>query len=307
MKKLFVAVALVSMASAHAAQEVKFGDLNYLIEQGRSNLALQVESRSYEENLAGTTTEREGFYADALYTYGVSDRLNLYAGLSYQYDVKTKSETVPTDSHFTNDGLTNPVVGGIIRLLDQGTSGFNGDLGVTARINVMDEERGDASGPDSKDGNAADGRHSVDLFGRLGNKWNEANEWQLVAGALHHFEGEYDQHAAGGGKTTVDVDASTDFYVRAAYQYRPVNEWMMALIAQATRVGERTEETGGVDSDFDEHLDYDFTFRAQYLITENFIANFTYGQTLYPDYDVDTAEVKRRMGSRWGLGLSWLF
>jgi len=261
---------------------------------------------------ASVTTETEGWFVDTLFTYGLTDRLSLFAGLNYQYDVEVTSETSPRDDRYNQDGLANPVLGGVFRLWNQADSVVNLDFGAIGRVKIQDQEFGKASGADSVDGNAADGRSSTELFARVGQKWNEANEWQLTGGLNHHFDGEHEQAQISGSNTKFDDASSTDFYVKAAYQYRPVNEFMMALALQGTYVGERSiEDETNLKQEMDSHLDWDLTFKAKYLITSGVVANFTLGQSRYPDYkgkfDGNNFDIEKRKNSRIGLGVDLLF
>lgn len=314
MKKIMLA-GLMMATTAHAS-DLKFGDLNYLLGAGNFTVGAQVDLRSAEQNLSddfgSDVSETEGWYVDTLLTVGVMDNLNLFAGLNYQYDVEVSSETTPTEAKFYQDGLANPLVGGVFRILNQSDSMMNLDVGAIGRFAIADEEIGDASGSDSVDGNAAEGRNSLEVFGRVGQKWNEANEWQLSAGIVQHMSGESTQLGISGNDTDRDEDSSMDMYVKAAYQYRPVNEFMMSLAVQGTRVGDKeTELDGGTTIEEDSHIDFDLTFKAKYLITSNFIANFTLGHGELADYDADVngnaVELKQRKSSRMGVGVDWLF
>lgn len=313
MKKMIAAAAMLAVTSAHAAEELKFGDLNFLVPAGNFQLSAAADFRTDRNTVNGEKTEVEGYYLDTLLTYGLTERLNLYAGLNYQYEVNDKDLTNTGNSHISKDGLANPVVGGLFRVLGQNNGAFNFDLGVTGRFRVQDAKDGASLGTETKDGNAADGRHSVEVYGRLGNKWNEANEWQFQAGIIHHLEGERDELQVGAAADEFEMSASTDIYARASYQYRPVNEFMMAVALQATQVEDSTEENKatGDEMDSDSHLDWDFDFTAKYLVTSNFITRFNLGVGSNPDYDIDaagtTVEVEKRHETRLGLGVDWLF
>lgn len=313
MKKIIAAAAVLAVTSVYAAEELKFGDLNFLVPAGNFQFSGSADLRTDRKTSGGSTAEKEGYFFDTLLTFGLASRLNLYAGLNYQYNVETENQSNPGDARYSSDGLANPVVGALLRILDQGDGGYNFDLGVTGRVRIQDAKSGDVSGIDAKDGNAAEGRHSVEAYGRLGKKWNEANEWQLRAGFIHHLEGERDDLNVGGAANEIEEGASTDFYLRATYQYRPVNEFMMAFGAQATQVGEQTDEdkVSGAESDYDSHLDWDFDFAAKYLVTSHFITRFNLAVGSNPDYDVDAAgtevEIEKRHKSRIGLAVDWLF
>ncbi len=312
MKTTILATALLAAASANATEEVKFGDLNFFVPASKFSLLTNVEFRSEEAKVAGVTEEQEGYQANALVTYGLSDNFNLFAGLSYLHDFETQSETSPANAHYDEDGFTSPLFGGIYRLASQNDSSFNFDLGAIGRFQVQDAERGSATGADSSDGNASSNGHSAEVFARVGKKWNEANEWQLTAGVTQNLEGEYEVKSAA-GDTEFETDASTDFFARAAYQYRPVNEFMLSLAFQATQFGETTEEskTTGAEVDYNDHLDFDVDFVAKYLVTDTAIVRFNLGHGINRGFKGENAgvdfEIKQRKESRIGLGAELLF
>lgn len=306
MRKIIAAAALLAVTSAHAAEELKFGDLNYFFKQNQINASVDVLSvYDRAEQVGGTKTETRGVVTETQFTYGLMDNLNAFIGLDYAFDLQTETSGNPD---WNSDGLANPEIGAIFRLTNQNDSSYNIDLGAIARINIEDAETGSAD----EDGNYANGRSSLEVLSRIGRKWNEANEWQLTAGVNYFNDGETTEVAVA-SDTDRDDYASMDIYVRAAYQYRPVNEFMMALSAQATQVGafdsERTATN--VDIERDSHIDMDFRFTAKYFVTENFIAKFHYGMSRNEEYDVDTAgvidEVQNRRENFFGLGVDFLF
>ncbi|WP_408097948.1 hypothetical protein ACJVC5_03220 [Peredibacter sp. HCB2-198] len=305
--KRMIAVAGLLVVSAASAQELKFGDVNFFLKEHQQNLTLDIFQTYYKsENKANQTTETRGNLFSATYAYAFSNSINAFLGLDYiinnQTEDRTNTDASLNQNSFYSNGLANPAVGLNYRLLNQNSSRYNVDFGFIAKINVQDAEKG-SLGPGPKNGNYANGRNSYELNARTGRKWNEANEWQLAAGFIYNQEGDYKQRSAG-GDTTIDEDSSQDIYLRATYQYRPVNEFMTLISAQATRVGE-------IDKDIqaDDHVDLDFRFIAKYLITESFIAKFHYGMSRNSDYDtLDGAgeEVKRRENF-FGLGADFLF
>ncbi|HXH74629.1 MAG TPA: hypothetical protein VNJ08_06665 [Bacteriovoracaceae bacterium] len=313
MKKFIAAAAMLAITSVHA-EELKFGDLNFFIPAGNFNLSADVDFRSDEGTVGAVTSETEGWYLGSLLTYGISNRFNIFGGLNYQFDVEVANETAPTNKPYNQDGLANPVIGGIGRLYNQNDNSMNVDFGFIGRANIEDQELGTWSGSDPVDGNAADGRSSMEFFARAGKKWNEANEWQLTAGIIQNMEGDVEQKApASGASTESDVNSSIDTYLRAAYQYRPVNEFMIALTAQATQVGEASaeEKITGTETTLDSHLDMDFRFQAKYLVTSNFITRFTLSQSRNSDFKGDVAgtnfDIEKRRTAIMGLGVDWLF
>jgi hypothetical protein len=311
MKKI-LALALVTLSSANAS-ELSFGDLNFLVPEKSFSIGVQADLRSDETQLAEITKETEGWYLDSLLSYGYSSKLNFFAGLNYQYDVEVTNEDAPSDDRYSLDGLANPLLGGVYRFVNQSESLVNVDFGLIARLKLEDQKIGSASGALAKDGNAADGRSSYEIFGRLGRKWNEANEWQVTAGLNHHLSGTSKQLATTGANSKLDDSSSTDGYLKLGYQYRPVNEFMMLFTAQGSYIGSKSIENESSQSqDLNSHLDLDFTFKAKYLVTSNLVANFTLGQGRYSNYkgenfDGSKIDIEKRRASRIGVGIDWLF
>lgn len=315
MRKIALAMVLAA-TSVQAAEELKFGDLNYFLKTGEQNVSADISSTFSKQSVADIDSEEEtrGFLLETRYGYGINDQLNVYLGLDYAYDRevedKTRNNTPPADpkydSNFNQDGLANPLLAANYRFMNQNTNMYNVDFGAVARINIEDAETGDAAGGESNDGNFADPRSSLELNARMGRKWNEANEWQLAAGLVYFNSGDYTVNDVNGDVDN-EIESSTDLFLRASYQYRPVNEFMMLVSLQGTRVGEIDDEFNGEEVTLDSHIDFDFRFTAKYLITDNFIAKFNYGQGFYADYDVEDAEVDERRENFYGLGVEFLF
>lgn len=305
MKKMIAVAGLLAVTAANA-QELKFGDVNYFFKQSQQNLTFDVaQTYNRVSNKADTTVETRGVLFSTTYTYAFTDTFNAFVGLDYAYDRQSEDKTDANDpklNSFYSDGFANPALGANYRLMNQNSARYNVDFGAIARINIQDAQQGALGG---KDGNFADGRSSLELNARMGRKWNEANEWQLAVGANYFLDGEFDQKT-NTGTNTVDQDSSTDFFLRGTYQYRPVNEFMLLLSAQATRVA---EIDGDIESDA--HVDMDFRFTAKYLITESFIAKFNYGMANNSDYDVKingtNDEFRKRRENTFGLGVDFLF
>lgn len=297
--KKFLAVSAILAATSLQAAELQFGDLNYFFKQKQFNFGVDVQTSTYQFQNAGTKIEKEGYTALAHVNYGILD--NLYVSLDANYDWKMK--ITGNGGSYHEDGLTSPRLGLNYRLLQQDSSGFNLDLGAFYTFTQLDDAK---RGGQGKDGNAASSRDAAELNVRLGNKWNEANEFYILAGAKFNLDGEYQDKSPGG--VTTEQDASTDLYLGAFYQYRPVNEFMMNIGALATQYGEIDNNEKGVGKyKTKEHLDYKFTYTAKYLVTENFIAKFNYSQSNLEDYKEDGVKVNRRHAHSIGLGVDFLF
>ncbi|MFL5786106.1 MAG: hypothetical protein ACJ76H_15920 [Bacteriovoracaceae bacterium] len=312
MKKVIVVAAALLASSAQATSGLDFGDINYLLKSGQFNLTsnLNVVNEEVQDEAGGAggasiSYEKNGYIIDNRFAFGIADNLNVFVGLDYAWDYKME---VPGSSNSDNSGFSNPRVGAIYRAANQSDSLLNVDFGVVGNIKVMDAERGMNTG---KSGNYYGGNNSLELNTRIGRKWNEANEWQLTAGAIRNFDGKYDE-VTGAGKNTIDTDASTDFYLKAGYQYRPVQEFMMLVQGTAIRKGSMTaKDENGVKIKDDSYVDYNFLFKAKYLVTEKFIVNFNYGLNHLAEYDRvrggTTSEQKNRFANSYGFGLDWLF
>lgn len=304
MKKAIALAAALLASSAQASSGLDFGDLNYFLKAGQFNLTSNISVVDEEVQPEGDPrVQTRGYVVDNRFGYGFADNLNAFVGLdfAFQYEFQQKGSA---DSD--NGGLSNPYVGVTYRLMNQNDSAFNLDFGVLGRIRLMDAE----AGLGGKDGTFNRGNHALELNSSIGQKWNEANEWRLTAAVIQNFEGEVEVNTAG-GSDDADTTASTDLSLLAAYQYRPVQEFMMAVSLQALRVGESEFEFTNGDVTDEAHLDFNFRFSAKYLITENFIAKFNYGQSFLSEYDQEsggsTTEQRKRRSNFYGLGIDWLF
>lgn len=301
MRKLIAVAAVLAFSSAHAAEELKFGDVNYFLKQGEKNVTADVSQTFYKQNDGGDKTVTRAYQLDTTAAYAITDQFNAFVGLSYAYDRETKDKTGGTN-RFNSDGLANPAIGANFRLQNQNTSMYNVDFGAVARINIEDAEYGSTG----EDGNFADANNSLELDARMGRKWNEANEWQLAVGGVYNMDGESTINDAS-GDIDVDEDSSFDLFLRATYQYRPVNEFMVLLSAQATQVGERDVKAAGTKDTIDSHTDMDFKFTAKYLINDGFIGKFNWGVSRLAELESDSGDVDNRLQNFFGVGVDFLF
>ncbi len=307
MKKVIVVAAALLASSVQASSGLDFGDLNYFYKSGQFNLAsnLSVLNAEVTDEASGIDYETNGYVIDNRFTYGVLDNLNAFVGLDFAFNYELE---IPGSSDSKNSGLSNPYFGANYRLMNQSDAGINLDFGAVARVMIQDAERGFAG----EDGNYNRGNHTLELNAAIGNKWNEANEWRLTAAVARQFDGEYEIKTPA-GDTDAETDASLDFSLTAAYQYRPVQEFMLAVSLQALRVGESETEdqTTNAKIEADAHLDFFFNFSAKYLITETFIAKFNYGLSRLDEYDNELggakSEQKDRFQNYYGFGLDFLF
>lgn len=310
MKKLLAVAAIFVVTSAHA-EEAKFGDLNYFYKQGQFNLTSDFNVNREKSRVDEEEIEVEGYISSTRITYGLMNNLNLFVGLNYLYDFETATEANGTS---TINGLQNPIVGGSFRILNQADGGFNLDVGATADFNLMDYKVAEAG---NENGNAVDPqlsqygdpRSSLVLNARLGNKWNEANEFYLVSALSYNKDGEFEDKNL---DEDVELDSSMDLSLGAFYQYRPVHEFMLTIGLTGTRIGEVEGDINGTDITVEDHIDYTFSFVAKYLITETFIAKFNFAQDRRSDFDVEVegaadSEYERRKGNQFGVGVDFLF
>lgn len=310
MRKLFAVAILLTASFVHAGTDLEFGDLNYFLNEGQFNFNLDADVSFYKETRNNETLETRGYLFRSRYGYGVSDKLTAFVTLDYAYDLVVKNLTTTSNAGYSQDGLSNPGLGALYRFMRQGSDHYNVDFGALAKISLLDAETGAASGRNSNDGTYAAPRSSVELNAAIGRKWNEANEWRVSGGVVYHASGERTVRAIS-GDVQEDLDSSMDLFVKAAYQYRPVQTFMMEVSAQATRLGELEYERGATSVTEEAHVDLDFIFMAKYLITESFILRFDYGKSNNQNIDVQDGntsyQVKARRENYWGLGFDFLF
>jgi hypothetical protein len=313
MRKMIAALAVMSVSSICAAEELRFGDVNYFLKQGQYNLTVDANVTYYRESTTSLTTKETNAYVlETRVGYAHTDQLNFYVGMDAAFDARVTDRKVTANSAYYQSGFSNPILAANYRLLNQNSSLFNLDFGAVAKVKTQDSRLGSATGNKTEDGNFANPRSSVELNARMGKKWDEANEWQLAAGFIYNNAGEFTSlDTSGGADTEVTLDSSTDLFLRATYQYRPVDEFMMALSAQATSIGEVTGEYGASSLTQNAHVDMDFLYRAKYLILDNLTANFHYGMSRNENYGQDIAganrDVKQRRENYYGFGIDYLF
>lgn len=306
MKKFLALAAMMVIGTAHA-EELKFGDMNYFLKQGQFNIGADAIRNNETARLAKTTdVEVDGYLLNTHYAYAFTDSLNVTLGLNFLLDGETDKPSVDAS------GLQNPTIGANYRLINQSAAGVNVDFGAVASVKVQERE----VAASNKDGNSinpylssyADPRNSLEVNARVGKKWNEANEFYLLAGAVYHMDGEYKQL----GDTKNDMDSSLDFKLGATYQYRPVHEFMMALSLNATRFGEMDGTDSSSDITRTDFIDYQFGFTAKYLINESLIAKFIFTHDRRDSFTVEndtTGDIKfdKRNAGQYGLGIDYIF
>lgn len=311
MKKVIVVAAALMASTVQASSGLDFGDLNFFLKSGQFNITSNVSVLNTEVEDEGTSTQSEtnGYIVDNRFTVGVLDNLNVFVGLDYAYDNKTQEFLgAVKGNRSTNDGLSNPALGANYRLMNQSDAAVNLDFGAVARVRIMDAE----IGTEGTDGQYNTGNHSIELNSSVGRKWNEANEFRLTASVTQQLDGEIEVSGPA-GSVDVESDPSTDMSLTAAYQYRPVQEFMMAVAVKATRIGEvdLVNKTTDDESTAEAHLDFDFTFTAKYLITETIIGKFNYGMSRLAEYNIETngtdSEQANRHANFYGIGIDLLF
>lgn len=304
MKKL-ISVLAIMVATSAGAEELSFGDVNYFLKTNQFNPEVGFDVTYQKNRNNGNDALTRGQLITSKYGYGVTDTFNLVLGVDYSARNYTQLNGT-TD--YKSKGFANPSLAANYRLFNQNQSRYNIDFGAVVRVGVEDAVQGGSK----KNGNFANGRDSLELNARMGRKWNEANEWQLAVGAIYNNDGESKAQTAL-GKNDIEEDASTDFYIRGTYQYRPVKEFMMLVSAQANQVGDFTSKpkVGGVKSESDAHYDFDFNFSAKYLVLYNLIAKFNYGMSRNSDISRKvggtSSDIERRRENVMGLSVEYLF
>ncbi len=307
--KKFLAVAAVLVVTSVHAEELKFGDLNYFLKQGQFNVGGDAIMNNEPSRNGAVDNEVDGYLFETHAGYALNDSLNFTLGLNYLFDGTTK---IGSGSSNTNDaGFQNPKFGANYRVLNQNDTGFNFDVGAVASLNLIDREVGSAN----KDGNSinplltnySEPRNTLDLNGRLGKKWNEANEFYFTGGVAYHMDGSYKQLDG----NRVHMDSSLDFKLAAFYQYRPVHEFMITLGIAGTRVGEMDGKDGSTKYTQTSHIDNQVVFNTKYLINESLIAKFIVTQDNRSNFDLKTnagsSEYDKRHALQYGLGLDFIF
>lgn len=312
--KKFLAVACLLAVSAANAADVKFGDLNYFLKQGQFNakadLDLSREFFAIDDGSSTTKSKIEGYVIKTRAAYGLTDTLTAFVGLNglYEMDQQPKGG-VSSESN----GIQNPILGADLRIMNQNDAGFNVDVGAVLDVKVMDStiaesNKDDGTQPALHLSNYGDPRTSLNLNARLGKKSDEANEFYAVAGLTYHMAGSQEDQD---NNEDLDWDSSMDLNLGAFYQYRPVNEFMLTVGANATRYGEVDGELGNSDLTVQDHIDFMVSFSAKYLITENFIAKFNLAQDRRDDHKVEADsgdfDIERRQAFAYGVGVDFLF
>lgn len=303
MKKFLAALAVLSATAANA-MDAKFGDLNYFLQQGQMNLAADANIRSETTTVDGSKEIVDGYVFNADFGYALTNELNLTLGVQEVWDMKNDGANA--------SGLQNPVFGANYRLFKQADAGYNLDLGAKLGLKITDREVPSTD----KDGNMinpvlsnyAEPRNTLELNARAGNKWNEANEFYLLAGVIYHTSGEYKQLDG----NDVDMDSSMDLKVGGYYQYRPVNEFMMTLGLLAKQFNEVDGENGSSDFTYEQHIDTEFSFVAKYLVNDSSIVKFQFSQDQRAEYNIENegaadTKVDDRTAMTYGLGVDFLF
>ena len=302
MKKFLALAAMLAIGSVQA-EELKFGDLNYFLKQGQFNVREDFVVHN-ETMRTGKTTDVDvdGYIFQTHLGYALLDNLNLT--LAFDYTLEGETEVGNDSSNVS--GFNNPSIGANFRLLQQADSGFNLDFGAVATVKIIDREvdggRTDGNMFSPVYSKYGDPRNTLDVNARLGKKWNEANEFYLLAGVLYHMDGEYDQKGPN-AQTGLDVDSSIDYKLAANYQYRPVHEFMINLGLSAINYSSYEIENEDVDS----HIDYLFNFDAKYLVTETTIAKFLFTKGRNGNFDAGNTKIDKRDSLQYGLGVDFLF
>lgn len=293
MKKMISALLVLTSVGA-SAKELKFGDLNYKVDQGEQNLNLNFSTFDNRYNIDNDRITERSYLIEAQYKYGFTKKLDAFVKLNYFLEDQLKGGT---DS-YTINSFANPAVGAVYRILEQDLVDYNLDVEIQTKQRIGTAKEG------SSTANRFDGRSTYEAYGHFGRKWNEANEWKATLGMIYHASGEAEEASFG----KYDQESSTDLLLKVAYQYRPVNEFMMVVSAEALQVGEYEY---GSDVKEDAHTDFTFGFMAKYLLQENMTLNLTVKQSRLNDYDRDSGgfgfEVNKRRFMTFGLGADFLF
>lgn len=293
MKKMISALLVLSAVSA-SAKELKFGDLNYKVNQGEQNLNLNFSTFDSMFDVNSGRNKERSYLIEAQYKYGLTKKLDAFVKLNYFMEDQIKGG----GESYTLNSFANPGLGVVYRVLEQDLFDYNFDVEVLTKQKIGTAKEG------SSTANKFEGRSTYEAYGHFGRKWNEANEWKATLGMIYHADGEAKDASTG----KYDQESSTDVLLKIAYQYRPVNEFMMVVSAETLQVGEY-EYAGNVKEDA--HTDFTFGFMAKYLLQENMTLNLTIKQSRLNNYDGDAGgtdfDIKKRRFMTFGLGADFLF
>lgn len=311
MKNLFAAAALMAVGTV-GAQELKYGDLNYFFKKGQldAGVALNMDHGKQVAELGAQKFKlySMGYIANVKATYGVFDKLNVFAQTQYAYELNTDDGA--DGRSFNSDGIRNVGVGADYRFFNQNDHLFNFDLGAVVKFPIEDAVRGVNIGA-VKDGNFADPSNTIELNAKAGRKWDLANEVFFLASVVYNLDSVNDyKQKTGGGDSSVDFDSSIDYKLTANYQWRPVNTFMVGFGAGATLVGEKKAISSNINFDGtqESHVDLNFNFLAKYLVTDHMILTFNLYNSRLADYEVSSqVESTKRTSYGYGLGVNYLF
>ena len=312
--KIFLGIITLVMLSTAQAQDLKFGDLNYFLKSGQINAGADLSIGNESMRREGTGDVRiNGYFTDAKLAYGIMDQLNAFIKLQYLYAVDT--EISGGSGSFDTTGFQNPEFGGQFRVLNQADAGFNFDLAAIVGLQVLERNAGsfspqhDGDLPNPAYSTRGEPRNTLELNGRLGKKWNIANEFSVLAGVVYHQEGDYEDQENDG---TATIESSIDLKSGVYYQYCPVDELRMGLGLTGIYIGETDGNNGnGLKATGTSHLDLKLSFDAKYLINEGLIVKFMMNQERRGDFEFETTSgdvsVEKRKSFNYGLGLDLLF
>jgi hypothetical protein len=307
MKNLFAAAAFLAVGTV-GAQELKYGDLNYFYKKGQLDAGVVIDLIN-DKQVADLGTNKFkvysfGYIGSAKATYGLMDKLNVFAQTEYAYEFN--SDNGAGGRSFNSDGVRNVGVGADYRIYNQNDHLFNLDVGAVVRVATEDAIRGTNIGA-FKDGNFAEVSDSVELRLKAGRKWDLANEVFLLAGVIYNGEGSAIQRGA--TDASIDYDSSIDYKLSANYQWRPVNEFMTGFGVGATYFGDRETNSANIlfKGTQESHLDLNFNFAAKYLVTDHMIVSLNIMNARLADYDNAGISMVQRHSFVYGFGVNYLF
>ncbi len=275
MKK--IALVAIALSSSVAFAQTTLGDLNFFQKKGSIYYQGSIGESSYTfvDSLSNNKTELEGMGFKNQIGYGIADNLNVFLETTLKFQNYTR---INNNEDHQDNGFTNPGVGANYRLLS-GPAYFD----VFGKVNMRIQDAEVGSG--RKDGNAASAPDFTALVGAaFGQRIDNANEYRFTAGIAHNTEGEVKNLGTSDKSST---DSSTDLFLTADYQVRPVDTFMLDFGISGTRYGKFSQKNKATNlkTSLDAHYETNLSFKAKFLITDNLLVSFFMnGGVVYPDY-----------------------
>src|SRR5690606_20721666 len=104
MRRMIATAMLLVAGTAQSAEQLKFGDINYFLQQGQFNLLADVNSSFEKQRVDGDDVEVRGVILSTQLAYAFTDQFNAFVGLEYAYDREFENKTDAKTTDYTSDG-----------------------------------------------------------------------------------------------------------------------------------------------------------------------------------------------------------